>query len=205
MEFSYHGYINGLKIFYNSMRKLNVTIGTFDHNYNNINSSVIFDTRDQTGWKLIFMKKIHGAILSFPIQKGYKFTIEGNDAYKNLKSYFNIKGGKGEFKISEFIKHFDMQIPQTYTLDDKKRKTILKYDKIDESDGIYPIGTLNWEEINIKRLILGKKSKNRDPKNLDKTKNLYPRIYEATKDMNISIRYGSNKKKISPIFQDMLL
>lgn len=187
------------------MRKLNVTIGTFDHNYNNINSSVIFDTRDQTGWKLIFMKKIHGDILSLPIQKGYKFTIEGNDAYKNLKSYFNIKGGKGEFKISEFIKHFDMQIPQTYTLDDKKRKTILKYDKIDESDGIYPIGTLNWEEINIKRLILGKKSKNRDPKNLDKTKNLYPRIYEATKDMNISIRYGSNKKKISPIFQDMLL
>lgn len=33
-----------------------------------------------------------------------------------------------------------MQIPQTYTLDDKKRKSILKYDKIDESDGIYPIG-----------------------------------------------------------------
>ena len=165
------------------MRKLNVTIGTFDHNYKNINSSVIFDTRDQTGWKLIFMKKIHGDILSLPIQKGYKFTIEGNNAYKN----------------------FDMQIPQTYTLDDKKRKSILKYDKIDESDGIYPIGTLNWEEINIKRLILGKTSKNRDPKNLDKTKNLYPRIYEATKDMNISIRYGSNKKKIPPIFQDMLL
>ncbi len=98
-----------------------------------------------------------------------------------------------------------MQIPQTYTLDDKKRKTILKYDKIDKNDGIYPIGTLNWEEINIQRLILGKTSKNRDPKNLDKTKNLYPRIYEATKDMNISIRYGSNKKKIPPIFQDMLL
>ena len=118
---------------------------------------------------------------------------------------YNLNGN-GYFSIlKKFIKHFDMQIPQTYTLDDKKRKSILKYDKIDESDGIYPIGTLNWKEINIKKLILGKKSKNRDPKNLDKTKNLYPRIYEATKDMNISIRYSSNKKKISPIFQDMLL
>ena len=102
------------------------------------------------------------------------------------------------------MKHFDMQIPQMYILDDEKRKTILKYDRMDASDGIYPTAMLNWEEINAINSISGKRCGSRSPKNLDKTKNLYPLIYETIKDMNVSIRYGSDPKKIPTIFKDFI-
>ncbi len=57
MGYSYCRMVDGLKTFYNSMRQLNVEIGTFEHKYNNVISDAIFDTRDSGGWKLTFIKR----------------------------------------------------------------------------------------------------------------------------------------------------
>ena len=57
-EFSFTAHITGLKESYGFMKKLPVTIGTFDHVYNKVLSSVIFDTSDSAnGWKITFIKK----------------------------------------------------------------------------------------------------------------------------------------------------
>ena len=114
MEFFYSGSIEGLKIFYRSMLKINVQIGTFEYEYNDIVSDVIFDTRDSELWKMVFIKRGHGDTLSIPIKKGYRFTIEGNEKYKEFVDYFGIGRGKGKFSIKDFVNHLNNRIPSEY-------------------------------------------------------------------------------------------
>lgn len=191
MEFYYSGSIEALKTFYLSMRKINVQIGTFEYTYNEIISDVIFDTRDSEFWKLVFLKRDHGDTLSIPIKKGYRFTIEGNEKYKEFADYFGIGRGKGQFSIKDFVKYLNNNIPPEYSLSDNVRRTILKYDRIDtDSDGIFPIGIINWEIVHAKNSILPKDKYHRTSKNLSKTRQLYPAIYLATADMDITIKYG---------------
>lgn len=191
MEFYYSGSIEALKIFYSSMRKINVQIGTFEYTYNGMVSDVIFDTRDYELWKLVFIKRGDADVLSIPIKKGYRFTIEGNEKYKEFADYFNIGRGKGQFSIKNFVDYLNNKIPFEYRLSDDVRRTILKYDRIDtDSDGIFPIGIKNWEVIHAKNPILPKDRYHRTNKNLSKTRQLYPEIYSATKDMDITIIYG---------------
>ncbi len=191
MGYSYSGVVDGLKQFYSSMRQLNVEIGTFEHKYNNVISDVIFDTRDSGGWQLTFIKRASGNVLCVPIQKGYRFSIIGNNEYNDFIKYFGIGSGKGQFSIKDFVDYLDRQIPAEYKISDNKRKAILKYNTLDnESDGIYPIGIKNWEVIHARNPELPKEKYHRTAKNLLKTKELYPDIYNATKDMDVTIIYG---------------
>ena len=174
------------------MRKISVQIGTFEYTYNGIVSDAIFDTRDSELWKLVFIKRGHGDTLSIPIKKGYCFTIDGNEKYKEFVDYFDIGRGKGQFSIKDFVNHLNNRIPTEYILSDNVRKTILKYDRIDtDSDGIFPIGITNWEVVHAKNPMLPKDKYHRTNKNLSKTRQLYPTIYLATKNMDITIIYGT--------------
>lgn len=193
MGYSYQGFVN-LKRLYVSMKKIGVSVGTFDHIYNNIQSSVIFDTRSNWGWKLIFIKKGIGTVLEIPVVKGYKFSIVGDETYQEFRSYFEISGEKGIFSIKEFIQNLNKQIPQKYVLTDKARKVIIRYDKIDkDSEGIYPIGIVNWYAVHVNNPDLPDDKFHRTAENLAKTKELYPQIYMKIKDLDISIRYGENE------------
>ncbi len=130
-------------------------------------------------------------VLEIQIQQGYRFTIEVSMAYNQFKEYFGIGGGKGEFSIKDFVSHLSGQVPLEYRISDEKRKTILRYDKLDcESDGIYPIGLTNWEVVHAKNPKLPNDKYHRTAKNIAKTKELYPEIYEATKNLDITIIYG---------------
>ena len=67
----------------------------------------------------------------------------------------------------------------------------MKYDKIDsDNDGIFPVGIINWEVVHAKNPKLPNGAYHRTNKNLSKTRQLYPAIYLATKDMDITIKYG---------------
>lgn len=192
MEFSYSGSIETLKTFYLSMLKINVQIGTFEYTYNEVVSDAIFDTRDSELWKLVFIKRGCGDTLSIPIKKGYRFTIEGNEKYKEFVDYFVIGRGKGQFSIKDFVNHLNNKIPPEYSLSDSVRRTVLRYDRIDtDSDGVFPIGIINWEVVHAKNPMLQKDKYHRTNKNLSKTRQLYPAIYSATKDMDITIIYGT--------------
>lgn len=196
MEFSYSCRVEGLKKIYLSMLKINVQIGTFEYIYNEVVSDAIFDTRDTELWKVVFMKRGQGDTLSIPIKKGYRFTIEGNEKYKEFVDYFGIGRGKGQFSIKDFVNHLNNKIPSEYILSDSVRKTVLNYDRIDnDSDGIFPIGIINWEVAHAKNPLLPEDKYHRTNKNLSKTRQLYPAIYSATKDMDITIIYGKMPKE----------
>lgn len=193
MGFSYSGKIEKLSKFYKSMCKLNIQIGTFEHSYNKVTSDVIFDTRDIKQWNLLFIKHGTGETLSIPLNKGYLFTIEGNEKYSEFIMYFGIESGKDKFSIKEFVSNLNIQVPKEYEISDSRRKIIIGYDRLDsDSDGIYPIGVTNWEVAHAKNPSLPKDKYHRTSKNLLKTKELYPDIYIATKEMDITIIYGVN-------------
>ena len=69
-EYNYKSELQGLDIFYKSMKVLNVRIGTFEFKYNKVESDVIFDTRCTEQWDLVFIKRDFGNTLKIPINKG---------------------------------------------------------------------------------------------------------------------------------------
>lgn len=191
MPFVYSKSIDDLKELYKSMCSLGVQIGTFKHKYNNIDSNVIFDTRK---WNLIFIKQGSAETLTLKVQKGFKFTIDGDTEYRNFIAYFGVSGTKGSFRIANFIRHFSSQVPTQYKITDTARKIIVNYDRLDStSDGIYPIGVKNWEEIHAQNPSLPKDKFHRSKENLLKTKELYPELYERIKDKDLTIIYGQNQ------------
>lgn len=183
--------IEELRKLHRMMSDINIRIGTFDHEYNGVKSSAIFDTRNSQGWKLVFLKLLVGDTLEIPIQPVYSFVLDGDAVYRNFRLYFGISGVKGKFSIKEFVEHLRKQVPQKYILNDKCRKTITKYDPIDkDNEGIYPIGTINWQLVHAKNPEMDVKKYHRTLENLEKTRELYPAIYKATKDMDLTIKYG---------------
>lgn len=188
MTFSYGKKIDNLRELYKSMCGLGVQIGTFVHVYNGVESDVIFDTRT---WSLSFIKKGLGDTLTLSIQKGFRFTIEGDNEYRRFIAYFGISGERGKFSIADFVDNFSDQIPTQYTITDNIRQTIISYDRLDSgSEGIYPIGIKNWDVIHAKNPSLPKDKYHRSKENLLKTKELYPNIYDIIKDKDITVLYG---------------
>ncbi|WP_373756874.1 DUF6037 family protein [Streptococcus ferus] len=188
MTFSYSKRIDRLKELYQSMSGLGVQIGTFIHLYNGVRSNVIFDTRT---WVLSFIKQGLGDTLTLSVQKGFRFTIEGDSEYRRFIAYFGISGGKGKFSIADFVKNFSNQVPTQYIITDDTRQIIISYDRLDSSsEGIYPIGIKNWDVIHAKNPRLPKDKYHRSKENLLKTKELYPKIYDIIKDKDITVLYG---------------
>ena len=108
MSFYYEAEIKKLRTFKKTMLKLKVEIGTFEFQYNEILTDVIFDTRSSESWEIIFMKVGIGKTLTIPIKLGYKFTIDTSKKYQEFISFFNIKNGKGKFSIKSFKGYFNL-------------------------------------------------------------------------------------------------
>lgn len=189
--------MNSIKVFYLSIRHLNIQIGTFEFAYNGITSDVIFDTR-ATPWKLIFIKRSGQNAFTLSVE-GYHLIISGDRTYKEFIEYFNISGRKGSFSIADFANSFSNAIPTSYVLDNQKREKIIRYDILDnKSEGIYPIGLKNWELIHANNPELPSDKYHRSPENLMKTRELYPKIYSVIKDMDITIMYGKVPNEKTP-------
>lgn len=189
--FSFVRELPELKQLYCSMKNLNVDIGTFEHEYNGVQSSVIFDTRNSMGWDLVFMRHGQGNIFKVPVKKGFRFAIEGDEMYLHFRDYFEIGGGKGKFSMNDFLERLKRRIPPEYILDDESGKVILRYDPIDkQSNGIYPTGVVNWAVVHAKKPQMDPDKFHRTKENLMKTKQFHPALYQATKDMDLTIRYS---------------
>lgn len=189
--FSFVRELPELRQLYRSMKNLNVDIGTFEHEYNGVQSSVIFDTRNPMGWDLVFMRHGQGNIFKVPVKKGFRFAIEGDEMYLRFRDYFEIGGGKGKFSMNDFLECLKRRIPPAYILDDESGKVILRYDPIDkQSNGIYPTGVVNWAVVHAKKPQMDPDKFHRTNENLMKTKQFHPALYQATKDMDLTIRYS---------------
>lgn len=181
--------LENLQSFHIGMKKLGVSIATFDFVYNKVSCACLFEANYEKGFSLTFFKTISGETLKLPVLPGYRVStyIEDPDFYNYFWDFFQLQQKNGGFTMKNFFENLNQKIPLYFNLNRNLDKPILakKYDT-EEKERPYFLGFINWQVLRAKNPEL---KGSRSEANLEKTKILYPQIYQATKDYDISIRY----------------
>ncbi|MCJ1989095.1 DUF6037 family protein [Lactococcus carnosus] len=178
-----------LRLLHQEMKLVPVTASTFDFEYNKISCSCIFEANYLNGFSITFLKKLSGEDLELPVRKGYIMDsyIENQELYFKFWRYFNLKASSGDFSMTSFYQSLNQYIPKTFNIrQNYNRALLVKQYNVEKKDRPYFLGFKNWKVIKAKN---PETKGTRSEENLDKTKLLYPLIYEATKNHDISVRY----------------
>jgi hypothetical protein len=149
----------------------------------------IFFDIDKVPFRLGFLVLKSNYQLWLEVKNG--FLIDTNlpkVKYYELIKLLNLKTDKNKpFSTVAFFEQFNNQIPRTLieVKKDYMRSIVLAVSpNIEEKDKIYYLGINDWDKI--------KNGRHRDPKNLEKTRLLYPELYLSIKDKDISVKYTSD-------------
>ncbi|QYA41193.1 hypothetical protein KYI09_11100 (plasmid) [Macrococcoides caseolyticum] len=179
-------FYNSIKSLYIDMRTNNVFFQTFSIKFNNVNADCIFSIQDEP-FELIFIRKSDAQVMKIDIKKG--FTLDIQNKFSEFYKFFNIRYGKGNFSLISFLDYLSSKIPKNVDiLSNDERRLIYNSIEIEDSKKIYYLSLTNWDKVNLGKV---KKVGTRSAKNLAKTQLLFPHIYEAVKDKDISINYSS--------------
>lgn len=178
-----------LKKLHWSMKQLDLLVDVFDFSYNEVDCSILFNPDYVTGFSLTFFKKRNANILKLPVKHGYDLTIQ-NENFHAFCRFFEIKRQKGSFSIKDFFSYLNSKIPtKSFPNTSAQREIISSLIPIDDSEKLHFDHLINWEKARAKNPEL---KKGRDPKNLEKTRLLYPEIFQEIKDFDISVAYSSH-------------
>lgn len=185
--------LTNLKMIYSQITRLNMTFCIFPFQKNKVKFDVYFDIKDSP-FKLGFIAKNTNLSIWFDIQRGFIIDCRlSKEQYYLLCKILNLKKASEEnpFSTSAFFDEFNNAIPNKLQPLELYRDTIIhvainKY-SIEEPDKLYYYGKIDWDlPQNIGK---GRRSN----ENLEKTRILYPEIYEIIKDKNISIKYTKDQ------------
>lgn len=181
-----------LRPLYIYMKKCSMTFCIFSFKKNANEFDVFYDIGIQPH-RMGILAKFSDFNLWFNIQPGFNVNPRiSKDQYKLLVSILHIKYDKdNHFSMTSFLEELNRKIPCNPLPVKEYEKTVLrvaisKY-SMEEQDKIYYLGYIDWE------LPQNKGKGERSYKNLEKTRLLYPHIYEVIKNKNISIKYTSCK------------
>lgn len=162
------------------------TYDVFDYNHNGIEFSVMFDV-NCVPYKLIFIKKRSTQYLILDIITGYQINTYLGEQLQVLKNMLELKNGKTKFSTNQFFDEFNQKIPHTIQNKKISKTTISRIYHCEESEKIYICELRDWD----KYPELGKHA---TKENREKTRLLYPDMYEEIKDKNISVFYTDKPK-----------
>lgn len=162
------------------------TYDVFEYSHNKIQFSVMFDV-DCIPFKLILIKKRSTQYLIIDVLTGYKINTYLGEKLKVLKDMLELKDGRTKFSTNKFFEEFNRKIPDSLQEKAISKSTISQIYQCEESEKIYIKELRNWD--NYPEL-----GKHATKKNREKTRLLYPEIYDKIKDKNISVFYTDNKK-----------
>lgn len=196
--------LNHLRLLHQEMKLVPVTIATFDFEYNRITCSCIFEADYSNGFSITFFKTISGEALKLPVRKGYMMDsyIENPGLYSRFWNYFNLDAKDGGFTMKSFYEKLNHSIPQTFNIKrNYDRPLLAKQYNTEKKDRPYFLGFKNWKIIKAKN---PETKGTRSEENLKKTERLYPLIYEATKNYDISVRYTDHDTHKDDHFKKLL-
>lgn len=184
-------YMSKLKKLYKQMKDRDLTYTIFDYRHNKIELIALFDIGVDP-FRLLLIKKGTQLTLSLNVKYGFILDIFlSSENFERLKEILEIpKMPKGEFsfKTSKFFKEFNEKIPSTlpeYTQSPELKQILARhYNSQEEEKKIYVLGMIDWTT---------KTKGSYTKENREKTRILYPEIYQAIKDKNISIKYTANE------------
>jgi len=175
--------LSNLRELYKSLKENNETYYIFEYRKNNSCFQVLFDTFNSP-FELHFLLKESNFSFKIIVQKGFHINeFLDRATYKNLCDVLMLKfDEKNPFSTKIFFEEFNSKIPQ-YKQQLKEERELLKFyvSQIEESDKLYFDGFIEWNKIN--------NGRGATIRNLEKTRILYPNLYEKCKRENISVRY----------------
>ena len=166
--------------------KHNRTYDVFDYSHNGIQFSVMFDV-GSIPYNLIFIKKRSTQYLILDVTTKYQLNTFLGEKLQILKNMLELKNGKVKFSTNHFFGEFNENIPHTIQNKEISKSRISSLYHCEESDKIYVRELRDWD----KYPELGKHA---TKENKEKTRLLYPEIYEKIKDKNISVFYTDKEK-----------
>ncbi len=168
---------------YRSLKEAEETYFIFPFCKNEVTFEVLFDIF-KSPFELHFLQRDNNFSFRINVEKGFiiNTTIE-KSIYSNLCRVLNLKYDPlNKFTPSAFFEEFNDKIPLYSTRQKRKNELLVYYvSDIEGSDKLLFDGFLEWEKL--------KNGKKVSIKNLEKTRILYPELYEKCKRENISIRY----------------
>lgn len=180
--------LNNLRRLYVGMKNNNESYYIFEFVKNKVVFEVLFDIY-YSPFILHFLEKDSDFSFNIYVEQGFKISpLLKTNLYSRLCDILNLKyNPNNPFSPKSFFEEFNHKIPN-FKLREKKERELLPYYKnqIEDSKNLFYGGTLPWNKID--------NGKNLTPKNLEKTRILYPELYEWCRRENVSIRYVRNKK-----------
>lgn len=181
--------LTGLIPLYRNLIEKNSTYCVFTYTKNNIDFDVFFDIGCDP-FKLGFLIIKSEFQLWIDVHKG--FIINTKLHQKDYLNLINILGIKydptNKFSTNQFFEEFNNRIPTNFRKKNKNDliKLIRRAYEIEDDDKIYYKGLIDWDKST---------TRNRRYKNLEKTRLLYPGLYNQIKNRNISVIYTANKNE----------
>lgn len=166
--------------------KHNKTYDVFDYIHNGVEFSVMFDVNCEP-FKLTFIKKRSTLYLILDVLAGYKINTYLGDKLKILKDMLELKDGKTKFSTNKFFEEFNQRIPHGISNEKISKSTLSKIYNCEESEKLYIKRLVDWDKH-------PKSGKNATSENHEKTRLLYPEIYERIKGKNVSVFYTDKEE-----------
>ena len=175
--------LSNLYNWYCAIKNNKLTYNVYDCHYNHVSLSLLFDI-GQTPFILSIIKRESAEVISFPITQGFKIeTSLSADKYNLLRKILNIPKGKNSpFSTNTFFSELNSIFPFKISESGKLDNNILnKIYNFEESDKCEFDRLIDWNNSNSGR--------HHTYKNHEKTRILYPDIYDKIKGKDISVRY----------------
>jgi len=178
--------LTNLKPLYRQMMQNDLSYCVFAFSVNNVEFDIFYDV-GVTPNKIGFLPIGDNRQLWLNVRRGF-FIDDGlsKDQYYTLVNILGLeRDPDNKFKPANFFNDFNNRIPEAYRqLNKRERATIVgrAYEVEEHLKTVY-IGERDWDNK------LGIPNK-RSAENLEKTRLLYPDLYNRIKDKNISIRFG---------------
>jgi hypothetical protein len=180
--------LSGLKPLFISIKKNDLTYGTFKYQVNEISFEIFFDI-SVVPYQLGFIQRQSTFQLWLDVKSGFEINpVINNQDYKSLVKILQLKyNPDNPFKPQNFFDEFNKKIPNTYSptsIELLHYVSTQRYD-VEEKEKLYFNKFMPW------------KSQKRSKENLEKTRLLLPKIYNRIKDRpNISVGYTNINKGI---------
>lgn len=161
--------------------KHNKTYDVFDYTHNKIEFSVMFDVGSNP-FKLVFVKKKTSLYLILDVSDDYQINTYLGDKLQVLKDMLELKRGKTPFSTNKFFEEFNKKIPKHVQNRAISRTVLCNAYKCEEKEKTNIQKLMDWDDY-------PHLNKHASPENHEKTRLLYPEIYEQIKGKNISVFY----------------
>ena len=162
--------LTNLSGWYKAIKNQNLTYNVYECKYNHIDFSILFDI-GKTPFILSLIKRQTGEVITFNILQG--FLIETN---------LPPDRGASPFSTNKFFEEINEKFPNTILKEINIPVLILnRIYNFEESDKVEYDGLIDWST--------SKCGRHHTLKNHEKTRILYPYIYERIKNKDISVCY----------------